>query len=73
MNFYLKNFYENTCWVFSITIGVNVQAYTTSNILMNIHIISSGIDVIKLVTVILIVQFFLIKIKQFMKLMNKLN
>ena len=33
-------------WVISIAIGVNVQVYTTSNILMSIKIVSTGIDVI---------------------------
>ena len=39
---------------------------------MSIQIISTEIDVIRLATTILIVQFFLIEIKQCMKLMNDL-
>ena len=45
------------CCVISIAMGVNVQVYTISNILMSIQIVSTGIDVIKLATAILTVQF----------------
>ena len=38
-------------------IGVNVKMYTTSNILMNIQIVSTWIDIIRFVTAILTVQF----------------
>ena len=38
-------------------IGINVKMYTTSNILMNIQIVSTGIDIIRFATAILAVQF----------------
>ena len=44
------------CAIFN-AMGVNVQVYTTSNILMNIQIISTGIDVIRFATAILTMQF----------------
>ena len=37
--------------------GVNLQMYTISNILMNIHIVSTWIDIIRFATTILTVQF----------------
>ena len=43
----------------SNAMGVNVQVYITSNILMSIQIISIGIDVIKFDRVILICNFVL--------------
>ena len=43
--------------VISITIGVNVQVYTTNNILMSIQIVSTWIDFISFSTAILTVQF----------------
>lgn len=48
---------KGNCWVISIIIGVNVQVYITSNILMNIQIVSTGIDIIGFVKAILTVQF----------------
>ena len=39
-----------------VAIGVNVQVYTASNIMMSIQIVSTGIDVIGLATAILTVQ-----------------
>lgn len=41
----------------SIATGINVKVYTISNILMNIQIVSTGIDVIEFATTILTVQF----------------
>ena len=40
-----------------IVVGVNVQVHTTSNIMMSIQIVSIGIDVIRLSTIKLTVQF----------------
>ena len=50
----LKRYLNRWC-VISNAIGVNVQVYTTSNILMSIHIVSIGIDIIIFATTTLIV------------------
>ena len=48
---------KNLVCAISNSIGVNLQVYTTSNILISIQIVSTGIDVIRLAIAILTTQF----------------
>ena len=53
-----------------IIVGVNVQMYSTTNTMMNIQIVSTGIDVIELAIAILTVQFALNENRLTIKLIN---
>ena len=56
--FHLQGVRNLDSWcVNSNAMGVNVQVYTTNNILMSMQIVSTWIDVIRFATTILTMQF----------------